>query len=293
MDLSTRFGLSTHLFHMVRLEREHLAQIADAGFPLIEIFATRTHMDYHDPSTVERVRGWVESLGLTTWSVHLPITDGIIDGVWGRALSNASTDAVRSAEMWRETTAAIAAAGALGARVVVLHLGVPDDLVQSADENDAVVARRALEPVAAACDEAGVRLALEVIPNRLATAAAVFEWLQADLALGRTGACVDVGHAHLTGGVVDAIERLSADIITTHVHDNLGNKDQHLLPFEGSIDWPATMFALAKVGYTGPLVLELPDHGDWERTLAGAVQARRRIQVILKELLAPFPFDEP
>jgi hypothetical protein len=47
-----------------------------------------------------------------------------------------------------------------------------------------------------------------------------------------------------------------------------------------------------KVGYAGPLMLELPDHGDAARTLAGAVAARARIQAILDELRAPFPFEE-
>jgi sugar phosphate isomerase/epimerase len=292
MEIPMRFGLSTHLFHTLRLERDHLTRIADAGFPLVEVFATRTHVDYHDRQQVETVRGWIEDLGLRAWSVHLPITDGIRDGVWGRPLSNASTDAARRAEALRVTMAAVGAAGQLGARVVVLHLGVPSGSAVPADDNDATIVVRSLEPIAAACAEAGVELALEVIPNGLSTAASIFDWLRADLDLGRAGACLDVGHAHMIGGVVDAIETLSGDIISTHIHDNDGTVDNHLLPFEGTIHWAATLFALVKVGYAGPLMLELPDHGDAARTLAGAVAARARIQAILDELRAPFPFEE-
>ena len=32
-------------------------------------------------------------------------------------------------------------------------------------------------------------------------------------------------------------------VVTTHIHDNHGEKDEHLLPFEGTIDWDAA-FAL-------------------------------------------------
>lgn len=292
MDRPVRFGLSTHLFHGDRLTRDHLARIAGHGFDLVEIFATRTHVDYHDAEHVDEIRRWLDELRLEAWSVHAPITDGFTGGVWGRAYSNASKQAATRDEAVRETLAAVAAARTLGARVIVLHLGIPHGQPIPADDNDAGAVRRALAPIAAACDEAGVRLALEVIPNELATADAVLGWLQSDLELGRAGACLDVGHAHLTGGAPEAADTLSGDIITTHIHDNAGRSDDHLLPFKGTIDWPATLFGLVKAGYAGPLMFELPDHGDADRTLAGAVEARRRLETILDDLEESFPFRD-
>ena len=55
-----RFGISTHLYHDRRLEREHLAQIAGYGFEAIELFATRSHFDYRDAAAVDRAgaSGW-------------------------------------------------------------------------------------------------------------------------------------------------------------------------------------------------------------------------------------------
>lgn len=291
MSITRGFGLSTHLFHTRRLERDDLARVRDAGFPLVEVFATQTHVNYHDPRAIDDVRAWTAAIGLDVWSVHLPITDGIRDGIWGQSLSNASVDTSARELALRETTAAIAAAGTLGARVAVLHLGVPDAHATQAGDNDERAVSRSLEPIAAACAEAGVQLALEVIPNGLSTASAVVEWLQSDLALGRTGACLDLGHAHMTGGVVDAVETLAGSIISTHLHDNRGTSDDHLLPFAGTIDWPAALLALIKGGYDGPLIFELPDHDDATRTLAAAAAARERIQAILDDIAAPFPFD--
>ena len=43
-----RFGLSTHLFHGERLSRQHFEAMRASGFDLVEVFATRTHIDYHD-----------------------------------------------------------------------------------------------------------------------------------------------------------------------------------------------------------------------------------------------------
>ena len=51
-----RFGVSTHLFHDQRLDRDHLVEIAAHGIDCIELFATRTHFDYHDGVGRSRAR---------------------------------------------------------------------------------------------------------------------------------------------------------------------------------------------------------------------------------------------
>jgi sugar phosphate isomerase/epimerase len=286
------FGLSTHLFHGVRLNRSHLEQMAAHGFDLVELFATRTHLDYHDAASVTRVHSWMHALGLRAWSMHAPITESFVNGEWGRPFSTAASDGPARAVAIAETTAAVKAARDLGCAVLVVHLGLPRPQPVPRGDNDAGAARRSLEPIAEACEAAGVQLALEVIPNELSTADAIFEWLEGDLDLRGAGACLDVGHAHLTGGAPEAAELLSGHIVTTHIHDNQGTSDDHLIPFDGTIDWPATLMALSKVGYAGPLMLELPDHGDAGATLARAVSARRRIQAILDDLATPFGFEE-
>jgi sugar phosphate isomerase/epimerase len=286
------FGLSTHLFHGERLTREHLARVKARGFDVLEIFMTRTHVDYHDREAVRAVRGWTDELDLNVWSVHTPICESAQNGVWGRAYSTASRTVAAREEAIRETVQAIEAARELSASVAVLHLGVPDVLATSTDQNDEAAAEGSLDVIAAACTKAGVRLAVEVIPNALATATAVAAWLDRDRDLGSAGACLDVGHAHMTGGAVEAIDALGGHIITTHVHDNRGRSDDHLLPFDGTIEWTTTLTALAKHGYTGPLIFEVPDHGDAWQTLERLASARGRIQAILNDVTAPFPFED-
>ena len=286
------FVISTHLFHSERLSRAHLARIADAGFERIEVFATRTHFDYHSAEAIAELAGWADALGVRIGSVHAPICDGFIGGVWGRAYSIASPHDSTRAEAVVETIAAVSAARALGSDHVVLHLGIPRGQAIPAGDNDLAAMRQSLDPIARACTDAGVLLALEVIPNDLATPAALGDLLDGDLELGEAGVCLDVGHAHLMGGAPEAIEALGGHIITTHLHDNRGSEDSHLVPFSGSVDWSATMTAFVKTDYRGPLVLELPDHGDAEATLKRAIGARGRLQAILDGLSAPFDFDE-
>src|SRR5262245_50906809 len=128
------FGISTHLFHGERLTRRHFERIRAHGFNLVEIFATQTHFNYHDDGAVAELRRWLEDLGLSAWSLHAPICDGFIGGVWGRAYSNATTRTADRAEAVSETTRSIAAARGLGCSVVVLHLGIPRGQPIAADD---------------------------------------------------------------------------------------------------------------------------------------------------------------
>jgi sugar phosphate isomerase/epimerase len=278
-----RFGISTHLFHGERLTRGHFARIAARGFSLVELFATATHLDYRSAGAVADVRGWLDDLRLSAWSLHAPIVDSFVGGTWGRGYSLAATNAARRQEALDETLAALEAARLLGCSTMVVHRGVPGPAGRP-DDNDAGALQRSLPLLVEASRAAGVRLALEVLPAPLASPEALGAWFTADHGLAETGVCLDFGHAHLIGDAAEAVEALSGHVITTHVHDNTGRSDDHLLPFAGTIDWDATMIALSKVGYAGPLMFELPDHGDAERTLDEAVGARRRLQAILSDL---------
>jgi sugar phosphate isomerase/epimerase len=288
--VTPRFGISTHLFHGERLSRGHLEQVAAHGFRLVEVFATRTHFDYHDARHISETAEWLHALGLSAWSLHAPICASFVHGVWGRAYSNAMGDDARRREAVEETSRSIKAARDLGCSVVVLHTGTPRGQPIELGDNDPRALSRSLEPIAEACRLSGIRLALEVIPNDLATPRALIDWLEGDLELFDTGVCLDVGHAHLMGGTVEAAEALSGHMLTTHLHDNTGRSDDHLLPFDGTVDWPATLMALSKVGYSGPLVFELPDHGNAGHVLERLVGVTRRIQAILEDLAAPLEF---
>jgi sugar phosphate isomerase/epimerase len=287
-----RFGLSTHLFHNERLERKHLEAIAAAGFAAVEIFATRTHLDYHDRRRVLEVGSWLHDTGLAAVSMHAPICESFANGAWGRAYSNASMRAAVRQEALDETTAALDAARHLGCGMLVVHLGLPRGQKIPPDDNDATAARHSAEALAAAAREAGIRLAVELIPNTLSTSAALEALLGGDLDLGDAGVCLDLGHAHLMGGVPEAAEALSGHIITTHVHDNDGKADTHLVPGAGNIDWPFALTALGKIGYAGPLIFEVADHGDAAATLRRTVGARTRLQAILDDLAQPLMFSE-
>jgi sugar phosphate isomerase/epimerase len=68
--------------------------------------------------------------------------------------------------------------------------------------------------------------------------------------------------------------------VATHVHDNHGRHDDHLMPFDGSIDWDSALLALRKVGYDGRLTFELAGAADPPGVLARAAAVRRRLDTL-------------
>jgi sugar phosphate isomerase/epimerase len=120
-----------------------------------------------------------------------------------------------------------------------------------------------------------------VIPNRLSTPDALVRVIEDDLDLPGLGICLDFGHANLGGDVLDAIETVSGHVITTHVHDNAGKSDDHLLPFEGRIGWDAALMALQKIGYDGALVFELAASIEPRAVLERAQRVRARFEELL------------
>jgi sugar phosphate isomerase/epimerase len=281
-----RFGISTHLFHNARLSEAHLAAVKRHGFDIVEIFATQTHVDYTSDAEAQKVAGWLRDTGLSAHSIHAPITSALRNGEWGDVWSNAAADSTRRQQAVTESARAMAFASAIGAKYVVVHLGVPDGLPAPGPDNDAGAVSRSLGTMAAAARSHGLTLALEVIPNRLSTPEALVARLdaagasdEADEIAGH-GVCLDVGHAHLMGGAIDAAETLGGHIVTTHIHDNAGTRDDHLVPFQGTIHWSALVMALEKVGYDGVWMLEIgapQGAGDVEPLLEKAASARARL----------------
>ena len=98
------------------------------------------------------------------------------------------------------------------------------------------------------------------------------------------GACWDTGHAHLVGqDQPAAIRTLGRRLHALHVADNLGEKDDHTMPFVGSIDWFPLVRALNEIGYDGDFTFESHNfiHNMPEACRAEALRLMYRVGVTL------------
>jgi sugar phosphate isomerase/epimerase len=99
----------------------------------------------------------------------------------------------------------------------------------------------------------------------------------------------DLGHAYLADGpeaerIGKSLEPLRELVVSTHIHDNHGEKDEHLPPYDGTIDWPPALLLL-RSGTSAdlPLTLELkeksgPDAPSFSDQLGAAAQSLDRIE---------------
>lgn len=274
-----QFGISTHLYHDQRLSREHLVEIASYGFTAVEVFATRSHFDYHDPAAIDQLAQWLEETGLALHGIHAPITDRLTPpDQWGEVISNAVSDSAKRQAAVREADAALNIARKIPTNVFVVHLGTPT--VQGG-ENNRTAAFRSADEICKIAATVGIRVAVEVIPNALSEPQSLVDLIERDLDAPHIGICLDFGHAFLMGDVPDIVESIAEHLFTTHVHDNKRKSDDHLVPFEGKIDWDAALMSMQKVGYDGTYMMEVRNTSDPATVLSRARDARERFEKLL------------
>jgi sugar phosphate isomerase/epimerase len=271
------FGISTHLVHSQRLSREHLLDIASAGFRAIELRATPSHFAYGNPANIADLQQWLAESGLQLASVHGPIGELFAAGRLTPPWSLAAADQHERERAVDETLLALQIARRIAFGVLVVHLGAPRSQGTSAGDSSREAARRSVEAIAEAARPLGVRVALEVLPNELSRSGSLTHFVEEVIEASGVGICLDLGHAHLEGDVIDAIETVSEHLFAVDLHDNRGRHDDHVLPFEGAIDWPGAMTAIQKVGYDGPLMIEVGARGAIRDALAAARKARERL----------------
>jgi sugar phosphate isomerase/epimerase len=280
-----RFGISTHLYHEERLQKSHLLDIAANGFEAVEVFATRSHFDYHDGAAIRALQDWLGEAGLNLHSVHAPITDVFANGRGQRNFSTAMRDTDARKATLHEISAALDIAKTIPFSFLVVHLGVPAAWNPGPDDNHRETALRSVAEIQGMAEAVGVKVALEVMGNSLSTASGLIEILEQGFEGADLGICMDVGHAHLLGDVPEAIEIVSEYLVTTHVHDNRGRSDDHLVPFQGSIDWASTIMSFEKIGYDGVLIYEVKAAESTRAVLERAVAARRRLEALMADSL--------
>jgi sugar phosphate isomerase/epimerase len=248
-------AVSTYLYVKERLHPGILDGFLRNGVQAIEIFAARQHLDYANRKAhVKEIAEWFRGSGIPLNSVHAPL---YADYEWGRAgappVNIASTDRAGRVDAMDEVKRALEIAEQIPFRFLVQHLGVGNETF---DEKKFEAAMTSIEHLRAFAKPLGVRLLLENIPNELSTPDRLVEMIQG-AHFDDVGVCFDFGHAHLMSSVREAFGILRNYIRSTHVHDNAKDKDTHLWPGAGTIDWKEAMELLRSAPQTPPVLFEL------------------------------------
>ncbi len=267
--------LSTYLFRSQRLGPALLAEIEHAGIPQLELYCARSHFDYRSPQAVREMAGWLDGHDLCVHSVHAPTSRELGEKRENSTpISISDLERVRRLDAVDEVKRALELAEAIPFRFLVLHLGAGRE---TEDPRRTDAAMNSLEHLCVFAKQRGVTMALENTLGDYASPVALRQFV-ADTRLRDLRLCFDVGHAHLWEGVGPAFDSMRDLVVTTHLHDNSGERDDHLFPYQGTIDWGAALAALATASQELPLVLEVRESPAEPKPVQAAVNAFERLE---------------
>src|SRR6202049_1543229 len=233
--------LSTYLFVNRKLTSALVGEAACAGASAIELFCSRGHFDYRSAEDAHELASWLAGNNLTLNSIHSPTTrDFHLSRESGAPLPIFAPERLRRQEAVDEIKRAMDLVEYVPFRYCVQHVARSRDIP---DERKWDATFSSLEHLSLFARHRGVTLAIENTPGEMATPVNLKNFLE-QTRLSNVKICFDSGHAHLEGGVPEALEIVRDYVATTHLHDNRGERDDHLLPYEGTIDWSATLAAL-------------------------------------------------
>jgi sugar phosphate isomerase/epimerase len=252
------------------VEDDMLAAVTGSGVAHVEV-TYRPPCD--DAGWQGKLRAALDDAGVNINSVHAP---------FGSPVDISSEDAAVRATGAAAVEASISYAAAIGADIVVVH-GSMEPIVPADRDKREALARASLIALCASAGDAGVRIAVELLPRTCLGNTTDGLWrLLEGIPHEQAGFCLDTNH--LTppwmsavredsdaeralldnlGGLLayptmlpGVVRELAERLITLHVSDYNGIDERHWLPLRGVVDWAAFANALADVGFDGAFVYE-------------------------------------
>ena len=249
-----------------------LPKVASAGFRQVELSDYRHPSSrwWEDPPAMKRA---LARAGVAARTVHSP----------GAGWNNDAPDEPTRLASIDAASSIFDAAREAGVEIAIVHPNTPDSHTFVAEEFETNLARAAdsLGILAERAKDAGLRLAVENLPMRHTPrpGGRIEDTLRMIDGLGdHVGVCFDVGHSNANvDDPVAEIRTAAGRIFCVHIQDNDGlGEDQHLIPGEGTVDWPKVLDALARHAPQACLNFEIGLDGRDLDTLLATLAALRR-----------------
>jgi sugar phosphate isomerase/epimerase len=240
---------------------------AEAGCSVVQAYRPRDRV-----IPTQEITALCEGLGLRIDSLHAHFGDDLDP-------SNEDENLRAAAVRYYEGEAEYCSR--LGGELVVIHPSPPHAPVGDMERRYAQL-RKSFDEFARLGEKAGVRFAFENMPGYHPIGADVQRLVGEIVKAGsdRVVFLLDIAHAHLTCGIGPAIRAAGPHIAYTHVCDNDGISDTHLLPFRGNLPWDECGEGLHRVGYNGIFLLEVFEKTEDLPALL-TDEWKRKMQVIL------------
>ena len=242
--------------------------LADQGVTAIEIgISYPNYFDHRETCELHNLMEKLNQSGVRVHSIHSPFGPECDISSLEDKVHEAGVDGLIDS---------IELASILGAENVIVHAS---DKLPGPANGRMDRARGVLREMATVATESGIIIAVENLPpNYLGHTPAEMVTLLGGISPDSIGICFDTGHANLSGRFDDFAEAMLPRSVTTHLHDNDGNEDQHGFPGTGSINWELFGAAYHKWGPDASIMLEcVPPEG------VGWSEAFQRLRTALGE----------
>ena len=270
-------AISTFIFEDQPLTSYELSEIKEAGFNLIEIWGKKPHLDFASPSAIKDIKTSLSSLGIKVVSFHGPFGEGF-------DLSSQDESLRRKAVKGMITS--LEALEELGGERLVVH---PSSGIKEAAVRELCLAKayRSLEELLKICEKKKKTLAVEnMLAGGLGDNSEELWKLVNSFSSTYIGICLDTGHINNIGeDLIQATRKFQSRLVTLHVSDNDGSRDEHILPGEGNINWEKFLVTLSQGSYDGPFMYELIKREDNLAVMGKAYAIYEKFKQIFKENL--------
>jgi sugar phosphate isomerase/epimerase len=210
---------------------ESIKAIKDAGFHNVFIQWYKEEQNFNQ----ERLE-YIRKLGLNVIFAHLDFLG--INSIW--------EDGEEGDSIVEEYKTDIKACKENDIALVVMHLTVGTSVLPF---NELGLSR--LKRIVSYAKGLGVRITFENTRIK-----GYLEYVLSNITDENVGICFDTGHCHAHFKDNFDFEFYKDRIFAVHLHDNHGLHDEHLIPYDGTIDWDWMIEGLKKGHYSGPITLE-------------------------------------
>ncbi|UCD19677.1 MAG: sugar phosphate isomerase/epimerase [candidate division WOR-3 bacterium] len=224
--------------------RDQLRVVKGAGFSHVSLGARVEHSNYLTTRGQEDIRALVQGHGLAVCSVHTPFGEGLDISSPHRGTGDETVDVYRKC---------IEAAHCLSARVVIFH-PTAYQISDNIEIRKKMIVRN-LEKLLDHLGKTGVTIAVENDSHDPAND--ILSFSLDEIGDVRYGFCYDSSHDNLVAEPLALLEKYGSRLFTTHISDNRGDKDDHMLPYQGIYDWNRFCKVFARIGFFGVFLLEV------------------------------------
>jgi len=229
------FGISTAVDYTVPIV-PILEAAAACGFEFISFGADPKHIQFNDPEGFRRIMRTVTDLGLHLASAHVP---------FGTAYDIADPDDDRRRQAIDRVAGFVETCRERAIPAVILH---PHHYLSVPWETACDLASDSLNRLLGVIGE-GIEIIVENLPDHRGSR--ICSRILDTFDSSQIGWCYDSSHENMSGSPRHLLESYYDRIVTTHLSDNHGLSDEHLIPGDGNIDWPGLRQWLDKTpGFT-------------------------------------------